>query len=152
MGKKYYTPKIEEFYIGFECETLIQTWEGGDSEPVSEIEKVTIGGSYPFDRLVEGDFIKSGGKLNLEHFRVKRLDREDIESLEGWVQARSGARMKGVVGWDEVVNADAQEIKLFDDGTVIIKKHYAGSPIVAFHGKLKNKSELINQLKRCGIE
>lgn len=64
MENKYYTPDISEFYVGFEFEVLsnvTQQW-------VKQIFE------YPFYR--------KGLINNIEEFRVKYLDSQDIESLE----------------------------------------------------------------------
>jgi len=62
---KYYTPQIEEFHVGFECEVK-------DNDKVHEWFPIMCTMSTPFD-------------VDSSHYsaRVKYLDREDIESL-GW--------------------------------------------------------------------
>ena len=59
---KYYTPEIEELHVGFECELL-------------DIEQGLFGKCT----------IKENDILSDELFRVRYLDKEDIESL-GWIQ------------------------------------------------------------------
>ena len=72
--KYYYTPTIEEFYVGFEFEYL----SGIDEEGEDWSTRI-------FDQLYENyDFpiLDVGEKLD-DSFRVKYLDQSDIESL-GW--------------------------------------------------------------------
>lgn len=64
---KYYTPEIEEFYVGFEYETnyLLKDWEK---------RTLTIQDADFFFSSYYSDAVKV-------EFRVKHLDQEDIESL-----------------------------------------------------------------------
>ena len=67
---KYYTPEIEEFHVGFEYEFRHDDFK----------EDGWIKYSTPeFNPEREDSFI---GKSDLSEYRVKYLDREDIESLE----------------------------------------------------------------------
>lgn len=72
---KYYTPSIEEFYIGFECEILGYNYKKRLNESFKK----------EWDKLIyslkDFQYLK---KENLKNnFRIKYLDKEDIESL-GW--------------------------------------------------------------------
>ena len=70
--EKYYTPKIEEFYVGFEYEELkaplhpLGIWDYEYIKFVSELDNVA-------DNL----------EHNFNYIRVKYLDVDDIEDL-GW--------------------------------------------------------------------
>jgi hypothetical protein len=99
MENKYYTPKIEEFYVGFEFEFHGMTTGGlamlDFSKDIGNPEKIVV--SKPdykvwtkevfthkyFDiyyrRLEDVEKLIEAGQI-----RVKYLDREDIESL-GWI-------------------------------------------------------------------
>lgn len=72
---KYYTPSIEEFHVGFECEfnnpMQSNTWkkEICDQDTISIVYDTCEHEDY------KGEFADT--------FRVKYLDKEDIESL-GW--------------------------------------------------------------------
>ena len=63
MESKYYTPSIEEFYVGFEYEVNYGENDWQKECLWAKPEVVTL----PY--------------MNLENIRVKYLDKEDIESL-----------------------------------------------------------------------
>ena len=68
---KYYTPEISEFFVGFEYETsYLQDYDTWKKEILEEDDA-----GY-FQSIYSGDAIPT-------EFRVKYLDKEDIESL-GW--------------------------------------------------------------------
>lgn len=87
---KYYTPKIEEFHVGFECEINMshkpEYWEEAIVKVIDEEYSegdVTIlaATSKSYQANVFG-----GGFVGVnQYFRVKYLDIEDIESL-GWIK------------------------------------------------------------------
>lgn len=79
-NNKYYTPEIEEFHIGFEYEFNVgnTTWT-----------------KFIFD-LDRPDKVLENFKLNPQLFRVKYLDKEDIESL-GFVHI-GGSLLKDNIG------------------------------------------------------
>lgn len=68
MESKYYTPTIEEFHIGFECEKT-----GNELSPQWHNYIVNIS-------TFAEPFVKGNTKLG-SSFRVKYLDKEDIESF-----------------------------------------------------------------------
>jgi len=65
MEAKYYTPEIEEFHVGFEYESLNNN---------NEWVKSKYGGFLPFHPQTY---------IDKKEFRVKHLDRQDIEEF-GW--------------------------------------------------------------------
>ena len=73
MDNKYYTPTIDEFYVGFEYEELsgvdseMEDWSCKSFDPKEYIDRY---GEYTFDDAPLEGWI-----------RVKYLDKEDIESL-----------------------------------------------------------------------
>lgn len=76
---KYYTPTIEEFHIGFECEK--KNFINTSNEPYDRLNYITKWEQVvirPFDAPT-----KVESKEELSWFRVKYLDIENIESL-GW--------------------------------------------------------------------
>ena len=150
MEDKYYTPEIEEFHVGFECEVLFQTWEGGDTEPVSDIQKVIIGGDSKYDRHLEGDFRKNGKEV-LEHVRVKYLDREDIEGLGFTYKTiyRDGGTSIFTKGSFELVFKGSNWAT--PSLSVKIAEGDARDNKLLFFGDVKNKSELKLILKQIGI-
>jgi len=68
MEDTYYTPKLHEYHVGFECEiaTINNNWvvTGWRKKTVEVSDELTLFGSHP----------------NL--YRVKYLDKEDFEELE----------------------------------------------------------------------
>ncbi len=73
MKEKYYTPDISEFYVGFECEWQSkirnETWH----KEICDMDLINI--AYDsFEHEEDGELFK-------DSFRVKYLDRQDIESL-----------------------------------------------------------------------
>jgi hypothetical protein len=73
MESKYYTPKIEEFYVGFEYYV--------EDEPYT-LTDVTL--KLMLNSITDDSFVGKCGqgvfRLSTENVRVKYLDREDIES------------------------------------------------------------------------
>ena len=75
---KYYTPEIEEFYIGFECEWQCKIREETWNKQVFDMDLISIA----YDAWEHSDEEDPDGPYS-EQFRVKFLDSADIESL-GW--------------------------------------------------------------------
>lgn len=77
-GKKYYTPELEEFHVGFEYEYK----DGPESDFEPKIHTVF---TEQEKRMWVHEFREFEGKYVTApiFYRVKYLDREDIESL-GW--------------------------------------------------------------------
>ncbi|WP_372938815.1 hypothetical protein, partial [Seonamhaeicola sp.] len=73
---KYYTPTIEEFYVGFEYETLC---ENGNVKDDSNWNKFIFGVYDNFEFDIEGwsDVLKE--YISHKLIRAKHLDREDIK-------------------------------------------------------------------------
>lgn len=170
MENKYYTPSIEEFHIGFEFEWkgigLRETDTGEWTK--TNLSKISSIFSRAFDEFI---------KWNL--FRVKYLDREDIESLGFKVEENSYQEM----------SADTQYTATYimKDGTTVFFRFISfleidKNPDVydgridmykqnttrydwktrcwineprsthIFTGTIKNKSELKVLLKQLGID
>jgi hypothetical protein len=132
MENKYYTPALEEFHVGFEFEVKVSSiWATNVVSPEHGLLTYAT---------------------NLEKFRVKYLDKEDIESLGGKENAWSGV--------------DSQW-KQYDFGHLLLShggmSHYKISVPSAgehtnkgfmhrwvFKGIIKNKSELKKILTQIG--
>lgn len=138
---KYYTPKIEEFHVGFEYEA---------KDPLT-------------NEWVEFEINLEFGSLwfaSANDTRVKYLDKEDIESL-GWEKKEKLYKKIGV--FNGIGDFFTKKIYCKRDQTekmviLFYNKRYNHILIYdeenkanRFVGTIKNKSELINQLKRCGI-
>ena len=133
MEKKYYTPEIEEFHIGFECETLER-----DSWKKVEIYDV----SFEIDTE----------ELKQKKIRVKYLDKEDIESIGGWEFVKE-YKDPGSYCLDFKKRHTELTLHPALEETMIFIEHGSavgiGYPV--FKGKIKNKSELKTLLKQLGI-
>lgn len=127
IESKYYTPEIEEFYVGFEYEIL--------NYKTNNFEKII----YPADYIEANikpiqllEYIKRGS------MKVKYLDKEDIESL-GWKYLNKNETFCYGVneewGLSHVKN--------------IIEITYYGE--CNFNGIIKNKSELKKLMKQLQI-
>ena len=138
MEEKYYTPAIEEFHVGFECEVYnggLDQWE-----------------YY----LVSNKSWSSNGmwkalRDELEHFRVKYLDRIDVEELE-WVFRREDE-------FHQFFLKDGMRLALSKSNINIIieifnevgEEEFTHRLGTVFSGSIKNKSELKVLLKQLGI-
>ena len=138
---KYYTPRIEEFCIGFICEyrTLRGIWE-----PVEcDAEMLALIFSN----------IKEDNNYYVSSCRVKYLDREDIESL-GFVHIDGSNQCRYIkkdqydrkykLYFGQFINGyGAMSIDVSLDG-------FNASQI--FRGVIKNKLELSRLLKQLNIK
>lgn len=143
MENKYYTPGIEEFYVGFEYEfrdTDGDWWVKRIpcAEDIVRLENATA--------LVEN-------KENLP-FRVKYLDQKDIESF-GFVENSSG---EFILKSNEDITSNFFLIRKhnhFNNKFTIEKYFYISNDgynkFHKFEGIIKNKSELKRILQQIGI-
>jgi hypothetical protein len=141
MENKYYTPSIEEFYVGFECEV-----------------KDLSGNFIPFIHNKESICFA-------DIFRVKYLDKEDIESL-GFTHLPKKS-LKGLTERFSIEGLHKRLNEEYDDTMwwnvyleyspdikrVIIKGDISNGEYNEkfFEGVIKNKSELKVLLKQLGI-
>lgn len=133
MESKYYTPTIEEFHIGFECEWRRneEDWYGGKINSSIEL----------YDAAIEYE----AGENQTYEYRVKYLDKEDIESFGfgSYIPPHE---------YDHTWIKDNYILKAwFNHELPTIRIMYIPSTII-FHGAIKNKSELKILLKQLGIE
>ena len=122
---KYYTPEIDEFYVGFEFE---------DSYGDEEYAKNSI------DKLNIEDVISSFLDKEVD-IRVKHLDKQDLIEL-GFNPDPSCERYYEF-------NEYQLYVDIHPDFNITI---YNDDPIIIFQGSIKNKSELIKVLKMLGIK
>lgn len=142
QNTKYYTPSIEEFYIGFECE--IQSSYGYQLGIYPNILKQD---TLAFQTLIDKGELET---LKLSTIRVKYLDKEDIESL-GW-KLKSQTTNKSYSNWC-VFELGKNELSIqfhrVNDNypnRLTIRNTYLNVSIL-----IKNKSELIKLMKQLGI-
>lgn len=141
---KYYTPEIEEFYVGFEFEVKDNDWH-----------PCIIGGYSDYDIVALDEILSPCMDVDLKKFRVKHIDKKDIESLGFFCHAtdeRVFHNKNGIIintGWGSPVKEGitlAVVSPVFDESKMnIIHEHYL------FNGTIKNKSELKKLLKQLGI-
>jgi hypothetical protein len=146
MENKYYTPELSEFHVGFECEFLNSETDKLWTFNVCDVDLLSIAyDSYEHEDY-EGEFSNT--------FRVKYLDRSDIESL-GWENSYGDHYVMRSV--DDDIDYD---IFILDDrGGVweyVIRSHknpdeYGDSGEQLFFGTIKNKTELSKLMKQLGI-
>lgn len=128
MENKYYTPKLEEFHIGFEYE--IKEW-GKEDWHKKEIEE-TWEIDSAFDRA---------------EARVKVLDKEDIESLgfDNYVPPMEYNHSWNYKGGKE------PKLYVWFNNPIPIVRIYSNFPAVLFQGEIKNKSELKRLMQQLKI-
>lgn len=73
MENKYYTPSLEEFHVGFECEWQCKIRKESWNKQVCDTDLVNIA----YSTIEHADEEEPYS----EQFRVKRLNSEDIESF-----------------------------------------------------------------------
>jgi hypothetical protein len=140
-NKKYYTPSLEEFHVGFEFEYFSKAHKGMDGNEVdSQWNKCS-------DWIKEWDWFNNcaNGKLvallNRNEIRVKYLDQDDIIEL-GWEQNESHV--------DEVCFTFGYFLLTYFtvDGEVMIQDNDGYTRFCAI---IKNKSELRKVMQMVGI-
>lgn len=139
-SSKYYTPTIDEFYVGFEYETsYLQDYNVWKKEILEKNEIEYFFSSY----------IKDASPIE---FRVKYLDKKDIESL-GFKEVSKkwfSINPSGKLGyWVEVI----LDYRWYSDNNEIRISGRRGNEMEKlFIGGIKNKSELKKLLKQLNIE
>lgn len=126
----YYIPSIEEFHVGFEYENFVK--EKGWTE-------------RKLENLEEQPLNENGFCLELEDYRVKFLDNEDIESL-GWKFTPDDG--------DDVPHFRLKPWKLYwfiTGGLTNINFAEDGIKLQKFRGLIRNKSELVVLMKQLRI-
>ena len=151
--KKYYTPTIDEFHVGFEYEFLNgDKWE--KDEITTKDFSNELAGEYEnwFDEILKG----------IRDVRVKYLDEEDIKSLgfapmksiknyqENFMMTdiyRSLNEEVGGIMWINariLYNPDIHKIIIYGEFTGCEEERF-------FEGTIKNKSELKKILEQLNI-
>lgn len=147
MENKYYTPKIEEFHVGFEYEKLYRNikeqwwvdsiWKPNDS--VHNFFNLQVPRAYKIP----------------ESIRVKYLDKEDIESL-GWVYDKTSTNGELKFVKDNIMLYYRPKTKELGTFTLdpsksdFFSKYSVDNKQVKFL-IIKNKSELKVLLKQLNI-
>ena len=157
MENKYYTPTIDEFYVGFEYEynrfnvdLYKQDTENLEFLPTNTWVKKTVGSNFIL--CYSAEYLKQ----NL--LRVKYLDKTDIESL-GFVDIHKGTDRSSIdrcykYQLRKIVSNKYEPIPTY---RILCNLHYyPDKPGIIYIGglcdfKIKNKSELVKLLKMLGI-
>lgn len=135
--KKYYIPSIEELCIGFEHEFLA-------TKP-KEFFPDIIKNVHDLINVVEESI------LNPERFRVKYLDKEDIESTCFFFEKNQFGVNDIYEYSDKYVNK-YQLTHNIERGYINIQLCEAKPmPIWIFQGKVKNRAELKKIIQQLGI-
>jgi len=128
----YYTPSIEEFYVGFEYEQMFKIEESIIPEEVGQPMWVR-------QTCKKDDFNKVTNPIMTKYLRVKHLDKSDIVSL-GWVEKENTKHCYNYLNWSLCITGEGILISL--DG--------ADSNEMEFF--VKNKSELSKIMKFLNIK
>ena len=150
MENKYYTPEINEFYIGFEYEYKLN----------NEYCNVAF---HPSDMVEYARFQKDLYYDNL--IRVKYLDKDDIKSLGFKYIDYTVKNFEFILAYCNDVNINnfkcyninKYQNLFFDNSSnavhnIIITTTINGNNIPKLIGNIKNKSELKQILKMIGHE
>lgn len=151
---KYYTPEIEEFYYGFEFEQLyIHDLDDQGEHHETEWRKEILNSD------IDIKYIKK--KLEYDEFRVKILDKKDIESL-GFtlIETFSSPYTKKelytfILTKERGFNTSISYYLTINDNDITIKTvSYSsyGTFKYQMNFVIKNKSELQKLLKMIGID
>lgn len=149
---KYYTPKIEEFHVGFEV--MVPNEKGHyNTAIINAIALELIASRANYNEIKHNNLM-----LKYEEFRVKYLDQEDIESF-GFRKSYAPSYIT-----DEMVELystdgekDWYNLKLEDNNIIITKCHIYNDITdnwdqeCIFKGIIKNKSELKTILTQIGV-
>jgi hypothetical protein len=139
---KYYAPEAEEIHLGFEFEARYK------KEPWVKMVADDDFFDTDFDTAPVIRFGAVGNKHSDVEFRVKYLDKEDIEA-EGFTQIPKyyPATMLKISGGRSIL------MSFPDDGRIVIypEKAAGGDFMPLFDGKIRNRSELKKILKMIGV-
>jgi len=135
MENKYYTPNIEEIYVGFELEWQSKIRKETWNKQICDVDLIAIF----YDDYEHADEEEPFD----QRFRVKYIDKEDIESLgfhkhkkEYWLYQDNSIII----------------LTIIEDTYISITENYGpGYENTLFKGNIKNKSELKVLLKQLGI-
>lgn len=138
---KYYTPSIEEFHVGFAYE-----FKSKNGWVKNNIENSNV------DFIFQLNMFK-----DLENYRVKYLDREDIENL-GWIkqdhsfwQPFQCFKLKKLLLYKGfIINKIGDDDMGNPNHTHVFIENINGSKCL-FNGDIKNRSELKKLMQQLNI-
>lgn len=148
---KYYTPELEEFYVGFEFEMRVVSHRAHQDELIREevfmpcVWKAFTNLKDVFN--VEYDSLGEHLKTTVpDSVRVKYLDREDIESL-GFRIYQEGSNFYVYLKDNQLTLHLNPEYP----NKIELRYNHHSWKYGQFLGTIKNKSELKKVLKMLGI-
>lgn len=143
-NEKYYTPHIEEFYVGFEYE-IFEDFDSNDTKKWHE----QIYGTNGINNENIGYINNTLLSLNL--VRVKYLNKEDIESL-GWTpHLNRSTEYYWIKKADISFYLDVNEFYIHIGMGLLESIKNIHLPRTTFYGTIKNKSELKKIMQQIGI-
>ena len=152
MENKYYTPSIEEFFVGFECEWQSKIRQESWNKQICDVDLINIA----YDSFEHSDIEEPFN----EQFRVKYLDSSDIEELgfnykDKKLISTNYSFLKEL-NKNEVCKIDVywQMQKIERENLVRIYKgnKYEFPYTEIFRGNIKNKSEFKKVLNMLNIK
>ena len=149
MGKeKYYTPSIEEFFVGFEFE-----FRSSFEDSINSSWNKLIYSAFPVE--MPEVFYYGLATLDKNQFRVKYLDASDIEELGFTVIKTKGNAFEAIkkfnFTYEDCTTEGEYNIIVGGDKYCIIKLKDIGETIL-FRGEIKNKNVLKQVLKMLDIK
>ena len=158
MENKYYTPEIEDLFIGYECEMQWSCGYDPTWEPyvfkITDEDGVYINVGFTFDMLDDG----------ASAARTKYLDKEDIEKC-GWMTSNmipvwieNEDVEKRIDGYEFTIHEELwyDLVNIEDNVWVIQKRWYRNSVGQSceqlFKGECKSINELRKIMKIIGIK
>lgn len=138
METKYYTPTIEEFHVGLECEVLYDGNYEKCKIQIGILDQNLVGRLNKPNKLIDVVLTDK----SIVNFRAKYLCHEDIENL-GWIQRDYDTFDFGNNIAFEFIPEDTSYIYTYGGG----KNSYT-----IFQGKIKNESELKKLMQQLNIE
>lgn len=136
---KYYTPSIDEFYVGFEFEYKMDDGLGNYNWldfTFNNSANIKQGFIFSIDNIFED--------IKEEYIRVKYLNKEDIESL-GW---------KVWPNREYIFDLESYQLhqdRIPENNKIKGIEIYNNNDKIIFEGYLKNKSELKKLMQQLNI-
>ena len=141
MNNKYYTPKIEEFHVGFECEWQSRVRNETWNKQISDTDLVSIA----YDAIEHSD----EDEPFEEQFRVKYLDKDDIEGCGFILTGKPNDSKYYFRDVDDMLGITVRVGFYKNGGNNLHLYEFIGDRIeTLFSGEIKNKTELKTLLKK----
>lgn len=155
--KKYYTPTIEEFHVGFEYEYKSEdgkysTFANSKGEWIKKTFENEA--EYGMEELTEFQSIESALQNEYKRYgdvRVKYLDKEDIEAL-GWEKQLDRVNIQPPIFYWKKIGSSWYRLTIHSPEEFSIWHTENTSHLSCiFQGTIKNKSRLKLVMEMVGI-